>query len=81
MFVGGLIIWVVLALVIGSAARARGRSPPAWFFASLLLSPVIAGLLLVIFPDRRLHDLLENMGQSAAVDDSELKRNIRRSRR
>jgi hypothetical protein len=42
---------------------------------------VIAGLLLVIFPDRRLHDLLENMGQSAAVDDSELKRNIRRSRR
>ena len=70
------IIWFVLAFVIGVAAERRGRSGFGWFLVALLLSPLIAGILLAVFPDKHLRALLEEPRRSSAVDDQALLRNI-----
>jgi hypothetical protein len=45
-----LTIWIILAIVIGNAASARGRDGGGWFVLSIVLSPIIAGLLLLLLP-------------------------------
>jgi hypothetical protein len=42
-----VLFWIGLAVVAGVAANARGRSGIGWFFLSLVISPVI-GLLAVL---------------------------------
>ena len=62
-----IIIWLVLA--IGIAAARRGRSGLGWLFASLLLSPLIAAILLALLPDRRYEEVLSRLAaQNAAAD-------------
>jgi hypothetical protein len=53
-----LLLWLGIAIVIGVGAKGRGRSGIGWFVLAIFLSPLIAGLLLVVLPDLRLHDLL-----------------------
>ena len=50
-----LFVWFFVAIVVGLVASARGRSLPIWFAISLLLSPVLAGILLffVVPPVRK----------------------------
>lgn len=43
-------IWA--ATVVGTAATERGRSYAAWFFLSLLFSPVLAGVLLLLIGEQ-----------------------------
>jgi MFS family permease len=43
-----LLFWIVFALVVGSLAGNYGRSSFGWFFLSLLISPVLGGLFLLI---------------------------------
>ena len=69
-----VILWAFFAILIAVAARARGRNPAAWFFVSLILSPILALLLLIAFPILRRSD-------RAAFDDAELMKNIERGRR
>jgi hypothetical protein len=73
-FVG--IIWLILTFVIGVAAERRGRSGFGWFLLALFLSPLVAGILLAVFPDKNLRALLEEPRRNAAVDDRALLRNI-----
>jgi hypothetical protein len=40
--------WVILALVVGYGATRKGRSGVGWFLLSVLVSPLIAGILLII---------------------------------
>lgn len=70
------IIWVVLAVVVGVAAHERGRSGFSWFLVAVIISPLIAGILLVIFPDLRTHALLEDIRNASSVDDRALSRNL-----
>jgi hypothetical protein len=65
-----LIIWLVLAVVVGVAANSRGRNGFGWFVLGIVISPLIAGLLLAILPDLRTRALLEKM--TGAVDDEAL---------
>lgn len=44
------ILWVALSIVVGYAARARGRSLPGWILLALALSPLVAILILIAFP-------------------------------
>jgi phosphotransferase system glucose/maltose/N-acetylglucosamine-specific IIC component len=53
-----LFLWLGIAVVIGVGAKGRGRSGLGWFLLAVFLSPLIAGLLLVVLPDLRLHELL-----------------------
>jgi RNase P subunit RPR2 len=43
-----LILWLLLSILISAIAGSRGDSPGKWLLISLLLSPVIAGILLTI---------------------------------
>jgi hypothetical protein len=65
-----IIIWLGLAIVIGIAAARRGRSGLGWLFASLLLSPLIAAILLALLPDRRYEEVLSRLAahNAAAAD-------------
>ena len=45
-----IVLWLILAVIIGAAANARGRSPLGWIILTVVLSPVLAGLLLMFLP-------------------------------
>lgn len=45
-------IWIAFAVAIARRARLRNRSAWAWFWCSILLSPFVAILLLLILPPR-----------------------------
>lgn len=44
------ILWFLLSFVIANAASQRGRGPFAWFIFSIVTSPILAALLLLLFP-------------------------------
>ncbi len=50
---GIIVVWFVLALIIGGAASDRGRSGVNWFFIAILTTPVLALLLLIASGDKR----------------------------
>jgi hypothetical protein len=62
-----IIIWLVLAIVIGVAAARRGRSGLGWLFVSLILSPLVAALLLALLPDRRYEEVLSQLAAHNAA--------------
>lgn len=43
-----IIVWLALAIVIGSIASGRGRSGFGWFLLALLVSPLLAAVLLLL---------------------------------
>jgi hypothetical protein len=69
-----VVIWLVLAIVIGVAAARRGRSGLGWLVASLVLSPLIAAILLALLPDRRYEELLHRLAAQDAAADPKLPR-------
>ena len=50
--IGILSLWFLLSFVIAAGADARGRSPFGWFLLSLIASPLLAALFLLLFPAR-----------------------------
>ena len=46
------IIWLVLCVGVGYYARAKGRNPWLWGLASVVLSPLIVGLVLALCKDK-----------------------------
>ena len=48
------IAWVIVVFINAAAAGQRGRSALAWFFLSLLLSPILGLFLLLAFPSGRM---------------------------
>jgi hypothetical protein len=47
MEIGIILFWIGLAIVVGVAANTRGRSGGSWFLLAVIVSPLIAGLLLL----------------------------------
>jgi hypothetical protein len=45
-----LFSWVMLSIVVSVAADGRGGNP-AWFLFALVISPLLAGLLLLVLPN------------------------------
>jgi hypothetical protein len=74
------IVWFALSLVIGVAAKNRGRFGFGWFLLSIFFSPLVAGLALLLLPDWYMRSLLEEPSRSSTVDDRALERAIRRGR-
>ena len=65
-----LIVWLAFAVLVGTAANARGRSGLGWFVLAMLLSPLVAGVILALLPDLRTRAMLEDIqkaGQSATA--------------
>lgn len=44
--------WLLCALLVGFAARSRGRSLVAWLLLAVVVTPLVAALLLISFADR-----------------------------
>ncbi|HYA07015.1 MAG TPA: hypothetical protein VEF90_14090 [Xanthobacteraceae bacterium] len=74
-----LILWLVFAVLIGAAARTRGRNGVGWFLLAILLSPLFAGLILAILPDLRTRALLEDIRNAGRAADDEIERARSRS--
>ncbi len=45
---GALGLWVLLCVVVGFVAMGRGRSGFAWALLSMIITPLLAGLLLLL---------------------------------
>jgi hypothetical protein len=45
-------LWFVFAIIVGVAANARGHNGLGWFVLSLIISPLIAGLLVLAMKRR-----------------------------
>jgi hypothetical protein len=46
-----LFVWLGFAIVVGIAAAHRGRSGAGWLLLAVVISPLIAGLLVLALPD------------------------------
>jgi hypothetical protein len=75
------VLWLVIAIVVGAAAGARGRSTVGWFLLSVLISPLLAGLLLAILPDLRTRALIEELHSGRSVDDRALRQSVQAGQR
>lgn len=42
--------WLVFSIVVGVAANSRGRSGVGWFLFSLILSPLLGLILVLVLP-------------------------------
>ena len=45
--------WFGFAIIVGVAANTRGRSGFGWFLLALIISPLLAGLLVLAMPHKR----------------------------
>jgi hypothetical protein len=45
-------VWLVCAALVALGAQSRGRSVPLWLFLAILLTPLPAAVMLLLFPDR-----------------------------
>jgi hypothetical protein len=48
-WLGYVLVWFVLSVLIGMWAGRRGRSSGAWFFISLMFSPLLAAACILCF--------------------------------
>jgi len=48
-----VILWVVFSFLVAAGARNRGRSGFCWFVLAAVISPVLAGLALLLVGSRR----------------------------
>ncbi len=51
-----LLVGIGLAIVVGVFAASRGRSGVGWAFLACLITPLIAGLLVAVLPNRKLEE-------------------------
>ena len=50
-----IFLWIVLALVVGVLASGRGRNGFGWTMLACLISPLLAGIFLLVIADRSPH--------------------------
>jgi hypothetical protein len=60
-----VVFWLFLALVVAVAAGTRGRTGLGWFILSVILSPLIGLILVLVLPDRRQERLIARMAATA----------------
>lgn len=45
-----IVFWIVFSVIVGAAAHWRGRNGAAWFFLSVLISPLLSVILVLVLP-------------------------------
>jgi DNA-directed RNA polymerase subunit RPC12/RpoP len=61
MGMSGGFIWFVFAIAIGIWASNRGRSGFGWFLLAVVISPLLAGVLLVVTKNRAGDDVISTL--------------------
>jgi hypothetical protein len=59
-----LVFWLLLAFVVAIAAGSRGRSGAGWFILSVILSPLIGLILVLVLPNLRHERLMAGLAKS-----------------
>ena len=59
MILGLAFTWLMFTIIVGVAANTRGRSGVGWFLLAALISPLIAGLLVLALPWRRDREIFQ----------------------
>ena len=50
----GFLVWAILSVCVGCAADKRGRSFGGWLVFSLLLSPLIGAIAVLLLGEKRI---------------------------
>ncbi|SRR6266567_511939 len=79
------LVWIVFAILIAAAANSRGRSGFGWFLLAVVISPLLAGLFLLLLPNLTTQALLEEIaaaqGSPTAMARIEQRAEASRTRR
>jgi hypothetical protein len=71
-----ILFYFGLAIVIGVAASYRGRSGFGWFLLSLVISPILTGLLLFVMPRQNAFDDIATLAMIEATPQGSLPRQL-----
>jgi len=71
-----ILFYFGLAIVIGVAASYRGRSGFGWFMLTILISPILAGLLLFVMPRLDQRDDLVTLAMIEATPEGSRSRQL-----
>ena len=63
-----ILFWIGIAVVVGIAANNRGRNGAGWGLLALVISPLLAGLLLLALPRLGPSDPLAEITALALVE-------------
>lgn len=55
------VFWISAAIVVGIIGRHRGRSGFGWFLLALLLSPLLAGVLVLVLTNKNAERMLPSL--------------------
>lgn len=70
-----VLLWLGLSIVVWVAASSKGRFGFGWFLLSIVVSPLIAGLLVLVLPSRRVQSpQAVNIVQAPQTQGSALKK-------
>jgi phosphotransferase system glucose/maltose/N-acetylglucosamine-specific IIC component len=71
-----ILFYFGLAIVIGVAASYRGRSGFGWFLLSMVISPILTGLLLFVMPRQNALDDIATLALVEATPEGSLSRQL-----
>lgn len=63
----GIASWLLGSVIVGIAADKRGRNATMFFVSSLVLSPILTGLLVLALSDRNKEDMYDNIRDIAKM--------------
>jgi hypothetical protein len=69
--VGAFFFWIVFSMVVGVMASGRGRSGFGWAIIALCISPIVAGIVVMLLPD--LEERRRADERAAQADNARLK--------
>jgi hypothetical protein len=61
-----VLAWIIFAFVVAIAAGARGRSGAGWFLISILFSPLVGLILVLVLPNLREEEKQERLAKLQA---------------
>lgn len=70
-----LIFWLGFCVLVGYFAVKKGRSGGGWFFLSLIISPLLAGIALAIASDKTVDKKIEDIERKTDNLSTEMKYN------
>lgn len=56
---GVVLLWLAFCVGVGALASSRGRNPVVWFLLAVLISPLLAGIIVLVMKDEK-HEKLRS---------------------
>jgi hypothetical protein len=69
--------WFFFAFLVGLLASSKGRNSIGWLVLAAIVSPLIAGLILLVLPNLRHERLMRSIAGQARAEPPPLRRKLR----